>query len=211
MKLSLDQRANEETLKALVDGCDGIFGTMQQAIEELGTPRLRMTRPIPSYKGQITLGSPEHYDSAMCIDVERYPRVMIRRPLTASNHVQYLDIPNGHATASSVVSTLPEHIDRSRSTNQHQSSALADLQSSRVYQVVDESTTSGKRDVNREDLAKGYEYGRTAVHISESDLNVTRLETHAGLEIIGFVPWATVCSLAQFACNILTEHSMNDS
>ena len=165
---------------------------MQQAIEELGTPRLKMTRPVHSYRGQITLGNPDQYDSAMCIDVERYPRVMIRRPLTASNYAQRLDTSNGPATASLSKINLSEVNHENSSANQHEPSALANIPASRIYYVVDESVHDGKRGVSREDLAKGYEYGRTAVHISESDLNVTKLETQAGLEIIGFVPWATV-------------------
>ena len=56
------------------------------------------------------------------------------------------------------------------------------------YTVPDTEKTDGKREIDREELAKGYEYGRTAVHISESDENITKLETEAELTIIGFVP-----------------------
>ncbi|EHK96413.1 putative ATP-dependent DNA helicase II subunit 2 [Glarea lozoyensis 74030] len=45
-----------------------------------------------------------------------------------------------------------------------------------------------KRDVDRDDLAKGYEYGRTAVHISAAEENVTKMDTYEGFSIIGFVP-----------------------
>ena len=69
---------------------------------------------------------------------------------------------------------------------------LASVRSTRTYQIVDEKAPGGKRDVDRDDLARGYEYGRTAVHISQSDENVTKLETQAGLEIIGFIPWSSV-------------------
>ena len=41
--------------------------------------------------------------------------------------------------------------------------------------------------MDREELAKGYEYGRTAVHISETDQNITILETFAALDLVGFV------------------------
>ncbi|KAL9101014.1 MAG: hypothetical protein Q9163_003680 [Psora crenata] len=186
----LDKAANEETLKILTDGCDGVFGTMQQAIEELGIPRLKTTRPVHSYKGQLTLGNPQEFDSAMCIDVERYPRVMVRRPLTASNYVQRSEFSNGHTSTQSSATVLPD-ADGSSGTMTESQNPLAIVHNARTYQVVDEEAPGAKRDVNREDLAKGYEYGRTAVHISESDLNVTKLETQAGLEIIGFVPWAT--------------------
>ena len=78
-------------------------------------------------------------------------------------------------------------------TNQPDSRNLAPVKSARTYQVNDEAAPGGKRDVEREDLARGYAYGSTAVHISESEWNVTKLETQAGLAILGFVPWVTVC------------------
>ena len=186
------QATNETTLKALVEDCDGIFGTMQQAIEELGTPRMKITRPVHSYKGQLTLGNPETYDSALCIDVERYPRVMIRRPLTASQFVQRTDLSDGHHSSQSSNTVMPDADDPGSSAAQADPNSLTSVKNARTYQVTDEDAPGGKRDVSRDDLAKGYEYGRTAVHISESDLNVVKLETQAGLEIIGFVHWSNV-------------------
>ena len=191
MSLKLFKAANEGILKTLVDDCDGVFGTMQQAIEELGMPRLKTVRPVHSYRDQLTLGNPKLFESAMCIDVERYPRVMVKRPLTASSFAQKSDLSNGHASAQSSATVQPVIIGPDGSSSQSEN-PLASVHPSRTYQVVDESAAGGKRDVSRDDLAKGYEYGRTAVHISESDLNVTKLETQAGLEIIGFVPWAKV-------------------
>lgn len=175
-----------------MEDCGGVFGTMQQAIEELGTPRLKTTRPVPSYKGELTLGDPKQFESALCIDVERYPRVMVRRPLAASQYVQRSDLSNGHVSTQSSATMIPD-VDRADSgPNQLDGNSLTSVRNARTYQVLDEEAPGGKRDVSREELAKGYEYGRTAVHISESDLNVTKLETQPGLEIIGFVPWSTV-------------------
>lgn len=169
---------------------------MQQAIEELGTPRLKTTRPVPSYKGQITLGDPEQYDSALCIDVERYPRVMVRRPLAGSQYVQRADLSNGQVSTQSSATVLPDADGGDLGPTHPDGNGLAPVRSTRTYQVIDEEAPGGKRDVTRDDLAKGYEYGRTAVHISESDLNVTKIETQAGFEIIGFVPWSTVSAYA---------------
>jgi ATP-dependent DNA helicase 2 subunit 2 len=76
------------------------------------------------------------------------------------------------------------------------SDSLAPVKNSRTYEVEDESAAGGKREVDREDLAKGYEYGRTAVHISESDENITKLETNPGLEIVGFVPKDKVSNIS---------------
>ena len=186
------QAANEAMLRALVEDCDGVFGTMQQAIEELGVPRLKTTRPVPSYKGQLTLGDPERFDSALCIDVERYPRIMVRRPLSASQYVQRSDLSNGHVSTQSSATIVPDADEANISPDQNGGNSLTSVRNARTYQVPDEEAPGGKRDVSRDELAKGYEYGRTAVHISESDLNVTKLETQPGLEIIGFIPWSNV-------------------
>ena len=184
--------ANEGTLKALVEDCEGVYGSMQEAIEELGRPRLKTTRPVQSYKGQLTLGDPNVYDSAMCIDVERFPRVMVRRPISASQYVQRIDLSNGGLASTQSSATMLPDADGDIPMTSGEQNSLAAVRNARAYQVADEGAPGGKRDVARDDLAKGYEYGRTAVHISESDLNITKLETQAGLEILGFVPWATV-------------------
>lgn len=182
------QRQNEGILRQFAEACNGVFGTMQQAIDELGVPRLKSTRPVNSYKGHLTLGNPQQYDSAMCIDVERYPRTMIRRPLTASQFVQRSELSDESTGTSAVARPAdPESGLPAPGTN-----GLTSVRSARTYQVKDEDAPGGKRDVEREDLAKGYAYGSTAVHISESEFNVTKLETEAGLEIIGFIPWDTV-------------------
>ena len=143
----------------------------------------------------MTLGDPEKYDSAMCIDVERYPRTMIRRPQTASQFVQRSDYLNGQA-ALVAASTQSSHTvaEYGEGTNQ---SGLTSVHNARTYQIEDAEAPGGKRDVPFEDLAKGYEYGRTAVPIAEADQTVTRLETQAALEIVGFIPWSNV-SLSLF-------------
>lgn len=183
----MSQADNEQTFRTLVDSCGGVFGTLQQAVEELGMPRLKSTRPVPNYKGPLSLGDANEYDSAVCIDVERYPRTMVRRPLTASQYVHKSDQPNSNTQSTGTV--LP---DGDTEMADAVANDLTNVKSSRTYQVLDEQAPGGKRDVSRDDLAKGYEYGRTAVHINETDENVTKLETQAALEIIGFIPWANV-------------------
>ncbi len=150
-------------------------------------PRLKTTRPVHSYRGWLTLGNPEEYDSAACIDVERYPRTMVRRPMGASRFVQRQDPANGSTQSTGTLVN-----DGDLAMPDTDGNDLAGVKNSRTYQVLDEGAPGGKRDVDRDDLAKGYEYGRTAVHISESDENVTKLETKSSLDIIGFIPWANV-------------------
>ena len=167
---------NEEILRNLCEDCDGIFGTLAQAIDEMGVPRLKSTRPVCSYKGFLTLGHPEKYDTALSIGVERYPKTMQAKPPTASKFVVRGDMGTQPSQASS--DTL---------ANGDGGDGLAAVRSTRTYQVEDEEAAGGKRDVEPDQLSKGYEYGRTAVHISESDRNVTTYETTPSLDIIGFV------------------------
>lgn len=174
---------NERIFKSLTERCNGNFGTMAQAVAELGIPRLKTTRPVASYKGWLTLGNPEEYDTAMCIDVERYPKIMIATAPSATNHVVRANMAPGESTQSAA-----EALADGEDAYQQIQEDLATVKFARTYQVLDDEAPGGKRDVDREELAKGYEYGRTAVYISESDENVTKLETRAGLEIVGFVP-----------------------
>ncbi|KAI9839005.1 MAG: ATP-dependent DNA helicase II subunit 2, partial [Sclerophora amabilis] len=178
--------ANEATLKTLTEKCEGVYGTLEQAISELGIPRLKIVRPWPLYKGQLTLGDPETYSSALSIDVERYSRTMVAKAPSASNFVGRVEIAPGDASTQSSTTIRADDDLRHGTAG---ASNLTSVKNARTYQVDDESAPGGKRDVDREELARGYEYGRTAVHISETEENVTKLETYSGFEILGFVPW----------------------
>lgn len=169
----------------MAEDCDGVYGTLEQAISELDIPRVKVVRGIPSFKGQLRLGNPEEYDSALCIDVERYYRTYVARPPPASSFVFRSDLTadNTQATATAAAELAAREGEN----------PLTSVRNARTYQVTDESAPGGKIDVERDDLAKGYEYGRTAVHISESDENITKLETYAALEIIGFIQSDHVC------------------
>lgn len=165
---SFRKQQNETALKRLVDISSGAFGTMQEAIEGLARPHVKLTKPIPSYKGQLCLGDPKNHDTAITIDVERYPKVMIRRPPTASSYVLKEGAP----------SQQQETDDENLTT----------VRNAYTYSIVDPDAPSGRRDVPREELAKGYEYGRTAVHISETDESITKLVTEQSYRILGFFP-----------------------
>ena len=69
----------------------------------------------------------------------------------------------------------------------HHADAVLKVKNARTYQVPDETAPGNKKDVEQDELAKGYAYGSTAVYIAESDRNVTTYETKQGLDIIGFV------------------------
>jgi ATP-dependent DNA helicase 2 subunit 2 len=174
---------NERFLRELVEQCGGTFGTMAEAIDELDLPRLKVTRPVHTYRGQLRLGDPEQYDTALCIDVERYPRTMIRRPESASSFTLRYDL-GGDSMASSATLAPPGDQPEGSEPNEN---FLTNVRNMYVYNINDPGAEGGKRQVERDELAKGYEYGRTAVHIGESDENITKLETEAAMEIVGFV------------------------
>lgn len=200
-----EKMENEELLRSLAEDCNGMFGTLAEAIDQMEIPRLKTTRPVHSYKGYLTLGDPEQYDSALRIDVERYPRTAIAKPPTASQFVVRADLAPGEANTQSTA-TLAEDTDQSGI--QH---SLAAVKNTRTYQVADENAPGGKKDVDADDLARGFEYGRTAVHISESESNVTKLETRPSLDIVGFVP-RDKCErhLAMSKSNIIIAQKTND-
>jgi ATP-dependent DNA helicase 2 subunit 2 len=161
-----DKAKNERILKHLVDLCGGQFGTMQEAIDDLSRPAIKAVRPTPTYRGSLRLGDPTHYDTALFIDVERYMKVSIRRAPTAS---AYISRPSGVA-------------------EDEDGDGLATVHSLYKYRVNGDEYDGGTKILDRDELAKGYEYGRTAVSIAESEQNITKYETEAGYDILGFVP-----------------------
>lgn len=126
----------------------------------------------------LTLGSTELYESTLTIDVERYPCTMIAKPPTASSFVVRTD-----------GSAMPDPSTQSSNTivgEDHPMTDLSVVRHQRGYQVDNPDEPGTKKNVELEELERGYEYGRTAVHIAESDMNVVKLETTASFSIIGF-------------------------
>ncbi|QSS63425.1 Ku family DNA helicase [Histoplasma capsulatum] len=176
---------NESHLKQLVEDCEGIFGTLEHAISEMEIPRTKVVRSMPTFKGDLRLGDPDQYSSALTIQVERYYRTYAARPPPASSFVSSSALSEGQETAQSSATLAAKEPSQERGAG---AASLTAVRNARTYQVDDKGAAGGKRDVARDELAKGYEYGRTAVHITESDENITKLETEAALEFIGFIP-----------------------
>ncbi|RSL41737.1 hypothetical protein CEP53_012583 [Fusarium sp. AF-6] len=167
---------NEKALKSLVDECEnGVFATIAEAIDELDTPRIKTVKPYKTYDGTLTLGDPDRFPSAMKINVERYFKTHLARPLTASTVVVKSE-GTGSQTTQAVEGDEMDGVEFSA------------VRQARSYKVNDPDAPGGKRDVEFEDLAKGFEYGRTAVHISESEHNITKIETQKSFSIVGFIP-----------------------
>lgn len=137
-------------------------------------------RPYSSFKGQLSLGDSKKYpETAFRIDVDRQFRIKTAKPVSASSFVVQPSAGEQPAHAGD------DGIDTTRD--------ISSVKNARTYKVNDPSAPGGKKDVAIEELAKGYEYGRTAVHISASEENVTKLETFSSFEIVGFIPSDKVC------------------
>ncbi|KAI1313654.1 Ku70/Ku80 N-terminal alpha/beta domain-containing protein [Xylaria venustula] len=162
---------NEGILRDLVEKCDGLYGTMAEAISELETPRVKSVKPYKTYDGLLTLGDPNVHEDAMSISVERYFKT------------HKATVP----PASRVVLKTESNADGDEMEGVEPTPSFSAVKDARAYKVNDPDAPGGKRDVDRDDLAKGYEYGRTAVHISESDYNITKIETTKSFSIVGFI------------------------
>ncbi|CAH0016518.1 unnamed protein product [Clonostachys rhizophaga] len=168
---------NEQTLKTLANACtDGVFASIGEAIDQLDTPRVKSVKPYKTYDGSLTLGDPEKFPAAMNINVERYFKTHLARPLAASTVVVKPELGGSQST---------ETVDG----GDMEGIEFSAVKQNRSYKVNDADAPGGKRDVEFESLAKGFEYGRTAVHISESEHNITKLESVKSFTIIGFIPW----------------------
>ena len=188
---------------------------MSQAIEELDIPRVKSVKPVVSYKGELTLGDPRDFESTMRIGVERYPRTMIAKPPTASQYVVATKATifkgdDGKTQSEQSSMTLGDEQQKAIDSisGEKNGENLAAVKNMRKYQVDDDTTPGTKKDVDVEDLAKGYEYGRTAVHISESDQSVTTFETVPGFEIIGFIPQEKVLVYPRVAISLYNARNI---
>ncbi|CRK17867.1 hypothetical protein BN1723_000518 [Verticillium longisporum] len=173
------KKENERLLKDLVSKCkDAQLATIAEAIDELDTPRLKPVRPYKSYDGPLTLGDvkdPKH-PSPMVINVERYFKTKLARPPPASTVVLRTEPGPSQAAEGEGMEGVESSLN------------FGAIRQARSYKVNDPDAPGGKRDVEFDSLAKGYEYGRTAVHISESEWNMTKIETTKAFEIVGFIP-----------------------
>ncbi|KAH6998760.1 SPOC like C-terminal domain-containing protein [Ilyonectria sp. MPI-CAGE-AT-0026] len=172
-----EKAQNEKTLQSLVNDCqNGVYASIVEAIDEIDTPRVKSVKPYKTFDGALTLGDPKRFPAAMNINVERYFKTHLARPLAASTVVVKSEQGVGSQSTQTVEGDEMEGVE------------FAAVKQARSYKVNDPDAPGGKRDVEFESLAKGFEYGRTAVHISESEYNITKIETTKSFSIVGFIP-----------------------
>ncbi|KAA8568722.1 hypothetical protein EYC84_007721 [Monilinia fructicola] len=167
----LVKAGNEKLLKYLTENCsDGMFATTEEAIKALATPVIKVTREYKTFEGLLTLGDPVKYpETAVSIDVARYFKTHQAKPVSARSFVDRI-------------------IDGPIEVDLPYSGDLTSVRQARTYQVNDPTAPGGKKDVEREALERGYEYGSSIVPINPSDENVTKLQALKDFSIIGFIP-----------------------
>lgn len=175
------QRKNEKILKDLSEKCtNATFATAAETIEALAIPRLKESRPYAPYKGRLSLGNFEKYpETALYIDVVRYFRTKSAKPPSATSYVTRAGA-NGSATQQSSHTLLGD-----RDTD---AGDLSEVRTKRYYGINDPTSLDGKKPVDPEELAKGYEYGRTVVPVSPGDRDTVDFQTVESFDIVGFIP-----------------------
>lgn len=137
-----------------------------------------MCHSVKNYDGALTLGDPEKFPSAIIINVERWPVTKVSRPESATTVVERAN----HAATQSTMT-----LDDDDEMMDDGGAGFNAVRQNRAYKIEDKSAPGGKREVEFEELAKGYTYGSTAVHIAESEWTITKLDTEKDFSIIGFI------------------------
>jgi len=188
---SSTKEQNEAILRDLVEKCDGLYGTMAEAISELGTPRVKHFKSYKTYDGLLTLGDPDQHQDALAINVERYFKTHKATVPPASRVVLNTETRDDQPSAAQTA-------DGNEMQGVEPTPIFSAVKDTRTYKVNDPDAPGGKRDVDRDELAKGYQYGRTAVHISESEFNITKIKTTKSFSIVGFVFQEKVLDLTSY-------------
>jgi ATP-dependent DNA helicase 2 subunit 2 len=171
-------------LRDLVEAAGGTFFTMSKAIADMSVPSIKSVWPVTTYKGTLTLGNVEKFpDTSLQLEVERYPKIMPVKAPSAKHVVVKPEFGSDAVGPSAPPAAAKQEED---------GSLAAAVKRARSYQVEDASAPGGKRDVDGEQLERGYEYGRTAVNVSKEDMEVATIPTRQCLDIIGFVSAKTV-------------------
>jgi ATP-dependent DNA helicase 2 subunit 2 len=175
------KKYNEDVLKDLASKCEGKVFTISKALADLEIPFIKNVRSVATYKGKLTLGDTDKYESAsIAIDVERYPCVMIARAASAKQVV----IRSGGGDGMDLDETQETGTVRDDEADEN---GLTSVRRARAFAVQNAEAPGGKIDVDKAELERGFEYGRTVVQIADTESNVMKLENEIGLQIVGFV------------------------
>jgi ATP-dependent DNA helicase 2 subunit 2 len=137
---------------------------MEDVLKELSKPYIRPVKPMPVYRGTLTLGDPDKYRSAsLVIDVELIARTMKAKLKSFKKYSALAEAANNI-----------EH-------------KTYEVSHSRTYSITVDENVNEKVDVPQDELDKAYALGKTFIPISKQDENIFSFETSPCLSIISFV------------------------
>lgn len=169
-----DKAYNERLLLDLCSAIDGaVFASFSAGLAEALEPHVRVVHPVSTFRtGTLTLGHVEQYpDEAIVLHIDRFSRTKAAKAISASR------VSNLHAAAAGP-------------SARNGAAGIGEVASVRTYTVADDKEMVGTKIIEREDLEKGYMYGRTIVNVSKDDEPIYTYETKTGMEILGFMAQA---------------------
>ncbi|CAG8571194.1 4356_t:CDS:10 [Cetraspora pellucida] len=159
------KRQSESFFNKIVSKCQkATIFSMEETLKQLSKPHIRTVRPVPIFKGALTLNDAKvSSQTSLTINVEMYSRTTKVRPPTSTKY-----------------SALSETTSTSNKTSE--------VNMSRTYTIsVVDNDKNEAVDVPREDLNKAYSLGKTLIPVNEADEEVFTMVTNKSMEIVGFV------------------------
>ncbi|RGB33638.1 SPOC like C-terminal domain-containing protein [Rhizophagus diaphanus] len=161
---SENKKRNEQFLRKLADTCKGTIFSMEDVLRQLSKPYIRPVKPMPVYRGSLTLGDPQTYGSAsLLIEVELIARTMKAKPKSFKKYSALAEAANNIENKTYEVSH------------------------SRTYSITVDENVNEKVDVPQDELDKAYALGKTFIPLPKQDENIFSFETTPCLSIISFI------------------------
>ncbi|KAF0411993.1 SPOC domain-like protein [Gigaspora margarita] len=160
------KRQSETFFNKIVSKCpQATIFSMEETLKQLSKPHIRTVRPIPLFKGALTLNDTKmSSQTSLSINVEMYSRTTKVRPLKSTKY-----------------SALAE-----ATTTIHNKTSEVNMSRTYTISVVDNDKNEAV-EVPREELNKAYSLGKTLIPVNEADEEVFTMVTTKSMEVVGFV------------------------
>ncbi|KAG1310873.1 hypothetical protein G6F64_004237 [Rhizopus arrhizus] len=139
---------------------EGHVWEVDEMYDEIHRLRVKEVRPTPSYRGFLYLGNPTH-ENYLAISINMYLRVKEVKLPTADKY--------------SKLSTGPSH-------------AVTYETKYTVNNTTDPMNNEVEKVVSKEDLEKGFRFGKQRVKVSAEEEEYGKLKTKKEMTILGFIP-----------------------
>ncbi|KAI9341852.1 SPOC like C-terminal domain-containing protein [Pilaira anomala] len=155
-------KTNYENWQTLIkEGYEGDIADLEEAYAQTQTIYAKEVTARPAYRGFLYIGSPISKEPFLPISIHTYLRT------------KTVALPS--STKVSKLSDGPtKKVERS-------SNYVLDVKN-------EEGETTSEVQVEKENIQKGYQFGKTILLVSEEELGVAKLQTKKEMTVIGFIP-----------------------